>query len=51
VVKVISVERRDAAFHSLLLAVFSGFNYLLSVFISSKRKAKDFFLGSDLASK
>jgi hypothetical protein len=37
----------------LLLAVFSGFNHLLSAFISSKmkRKAKDLFPGSALASK
>jgi hypothetical protein len=36
----------------LLLAVFSGFNRLLSALISSKRKheAKDFFLGPALAS-
>jgi hypothetical protein len=37
----------------LLLAVFSGFNgsCLLSVLISSKRKTKDFFSGTALASK
>jgi hypothetical protein len=55
VVKLISVERMDSAFLVLflLLAVFSGFNCscLLSALISSKRKAKDFFLGSALASK
>jgi hypothetical protein len=53
VVKLISVERMDSAFLFLLLAVFSGFNCLLSALISSKRqrKAKDFFPGSALASK
>jgi hypothetical protein len=53
VVKLISVERMDSAFLFLLLAVFSGFNYLLSALISSKRtrKAKDFFLGPALSSK
>jgi hypothetical protein len=40
VVKLISVERMDSAFLFLLLAVFSGFNYLLSALISSKRKRK-----------
>jgi hypothetical protein len=37
----------------LLLAVFSGFNCLLSALISSKMKheAKDFFPDPDLASK
>jgi hypothetical protein len=55
VVKLISVERMDSAFLVLflLLAVFSGFNYLLSALISSKRKRKDkdFFPGPALASK
>jgi hypothetical protein len=55
VVKLISVERMDSAFLVLflLLAVFSGFNCLLSTLVSSKRKmkAKDFFPGSALASK
>jgi hypothetical protein len=53
VVKLISVERMDSSlsFFFLLIAVFSGFNYLLSAFISSKKKTKDFFLGPDLASK
>jgi hypothetical protein len=41
----------DSAFLFLLLAVFSGFNCLLSPFISSKRKAKDFFQVSSLPSK
>jgi hypothetical protein len=43
----------DSAFLLLLLAVFSGFNCLLSVLISSKRKqqAKDFFPVLALASK
>jgi hypothetical protein len=52
VVKLISVERMDSAFLVLflLLAVFSGFNCLLSALISSKRnkKAKDFFSGAAL---
>jgi hypothetical protein len=53
VVKLISVERMDSAFLFLLLAVFSGFNCLLSALISSKRarKPKDFFPGPALASK
>jgi hypothetical protein len=52
-VKLISVVRMDSAFLFLMLAVFSGFNCLLSALISSKRnrKAKDFFPGSALASK
>jgi hypothetical protein len=43
----------DSAFLFLMLAVFSGFNCLFSALISSKMKmkAKDFFLGSALASK
>jgi hypothetical protein len=41
----------DSAFLFLLLAVFSGFNCILSALISSKRKAKDFFPGPALASK
>jgi hypothetical protein len=45
VVKLISVERMDSVFLFLLLAVFSGFNCILSALISSKRKAKDFFTG------
>jgi hypothetical protein len=51
--KLISVERMDSAFLFLLLAVFSGFNCLLSELISSKRtrKAKYFFPGPALASK
>jgi hypothetical protein len=42
----------DSALLLFLLAVFSGFNYLLSALISSKRKmnAKDFFPVLDLAS-
>jgi hypothetical protein len=32
----------------LLLAVFPGFNYLLSALISSKRKSKDYFPGPAL---
>jgi hypothetical protein len=35
----------DSVFLFLPLAVFSGFNFLLSALISSKRMAKDFFLG------
>jgi hypothetical protein len=56
-VKLISVERKDEVFSlsllTLLLAVFSGFNCLLSAFISSKwkRKAKKFFPGPALVSK
>jgi hypothetical protein len=54
-VKLISVERMDSAFlvHFLLVAVFSGFNCLLSALISSKRKqqANYFFPGLSLASK
>jgi hypothetical protein len=50
VVKFISVERMDSAFLFLLLVVFSGFNCLLIALISSKRKAKDFFLGPAFAS-
>jgi hypothetical protein len=50
-VKLISVERMDSAFLFLLLAVFSGFNCILSALISSKRKAKDYFPGPALASK
>jgi hypothetical protein len=41
----------DSAFLFLLLALISGFNFLLSALISSKRKAKAFFLGPALASK
>jgi hypothetical protein len=43
----------DSAFLFLLLAVFSGFNCILSALISSnsKGKAKDFSPGPDLASK
>jgi hypothetical protein len=43
----------DSAFLFLLLAVFSGFNCLLSALISSKRneKANKFFPGPALASK
>jgi hypothetical protein len=43
----------DSSFLFFLLAVFSGFNCLLSALISSKRKmkAKDFFLGPVFASK
>jgi hypothetical protein len=41
----------DSAFLFLLLAVFSGFNSLLSALISSKSKAKDFFPDPDLALK
>jgi hypothetical protein len=53
VVKLISIERMDSAFLFLLLAVFSGFNCLLTASISSKtkRKAKDFFPDPALASK
>jgi hypothetical protein len=55
VVKLISVERMDSAFLVLflLLAVFSGFNCLLSALIYSKRtrKAKDIYLGPTLFSK
>jgi hypothetical protein len=51
VVELISVERMESAFLFLLLTVFSGFNCLLSALISSKRKAKDFFPGTALASK
>jgi hypothetical protein len=51
VVKFISVERMDSDSLFLLLAVFSGFNCLLSALISSKRKAKDYFPGPALASK
>jgi hypothetical protein len=46
----ISVERMDSPFLFLLLAVFSGFNFLLSALISSKRKVKDFFPVPALAS-
>jgi hypothetical protein len=42
--------RSNSAFLLLLLAVFSGFNYLLIALFSSKRKARDFFPGSDMAS-
>jgi hypothetical protein len=51
VVKLISVERMDSAFLFVLLAVFSGFNCLLSALISSKRiwKSKGFFPGPTLA--
>jgi hypothetical protein len=41
----------DSAFLFLLLAIFSGFNCLLSAFVSSKWKAKVLFPGSALASK
>jgi hypothetical protein len=41
----------DSAFLYLLLAVFSGFNCLLSALISSKNKAEYFFTGPALASK
>jgi hypothetical protein len=41
----------DSSFLLLLLEVFSAFNCLLSVLISSKRKGKAFFLGPALASK
>jgi hypothetical protein len=51
VVKLISVEMMDSAFLFLLLAVFSGFNCLLSALISSKKKAKDFFPGPAFVSK
>jgi hypothetical protein len=49
----ISVERSDSVFLFLPLAVFSGFNCHLCSLISSKRKrkAKDFFMGSAMASK
>jgi hypothetical protein len=50
VVKLISLERMDLSILFLLLAVFSGFNCLLSALFSSKRKSKDFFPGPDLAS-
>jgi hypothetical protein len=45
VVKLISVVRRYSASFFLLLAYFSGFNFLLSALIFSKRKqkSKDFF--------
>jgi hypothetical protein len=44
---------RDSVFLFLLLAIFSGFNCILSALMSSKRKrkAKDFFPGPALASK
>jgi hypothetical protein len=56
VVKLISVERKRGWIQPflmlfILLAVFSGFNFLLSALISLKRKAKDFFLGPALDSK
>jgi hypothetical protein len=41
----------DSAFLFLLLVVFSGFNFLLSALITSKKEAKDYFPGSALASK
>jgi hypothetical protein len=50
VAKLMSGERMDSAFLLFLLAVFSGFNCLLSALISSKKKAKDFFPGPALAS-
>jgi hypothetical protein len=52
VVNLISVERgiQSSLVLPLLLAVISGFNCLLSVLISSKRKTKEFFPGPDLAS-
>jgi hypothetical protein len=54
VVKLISVaiERRDSTFLFLEFALFGGFNCLclLIALISSKRKAKDFFPGTALAS-
>jgi hypothetical protein len=45
--------KQDSAFHFLMLEVFSGFNWLLSASICSKRKrtAKEFFPGQDLVSK
>jgi hypothetical protein len=50
-----SIERGDiqpSLIFFLLLASFSGFNFLLSALISSKknRKSKDFFPGPNLAS-
>jgi hypothetical protein len=53
VVELILVERMDSALLFLLLSVFSGFNYMLSALISSKRKqnAKDLFPSPALASK
>jgi hypothetical protein len=56
VVKLILVETKRGWIQPSLvlflqLAVFSGFNFLLSVLFSLKRKAKDFFPGTDLASK
>jgi hypothetical protein len=46
VIKLISVERnmRDSAFMFLMLAVFSGFNCLLSALISSKLRTNNSFL-------
>jgi hypothetical protein len=55
VIKLISVERMDSAFLVLflLVAVFSGFNFLLIALISSKRKqlARGFLQGPALDSK
>jgi hypothetical protein len=42
---------RDSAFLFMLLAVFSGLYCFLSAFISSKKKAKEFFPDQALASK
>jgi hypothetical protein len=51
VVKLISVERRDSTFVFLRFAVFADFTCPLFALMSSKRRAKDFFLGAALASK
>jgi hypothetical protein len=47
----LTVVRMDSVFLFLMLAVFSGFNFLLSALISLKSKAKDFFPVPALVSK